>query len=385
MSTSLEFDLAPKVSMTFNITTFNETLNNATTDIPVWNSSSSLFLFVCIVGAVGNGATLLLILTDRRLRIAPFHVYVINLLFTNFASSLMQYPFAVYISLYDRHDGIIRWYLGKPTCDFYMTVEDFTSAGVMTSHTFMAFTRFWAIMFPLSFRNHHTLRFACIITGVLWLLTCATVGLFAALGVYFRQDVDNKGCFFVSYPDYPGLLVYGTIVTAVMYGLPMIFMVGSIPVIIAIKVRKSRAAHRRITDAREQPVPPIVGTGRHIGVVIGEPRPPGERPAGRPLAARTEEQARLRHQNRDAFATLVLLTSSVTIFCGPLTGCMLLTTILPSFWDQTWYEVGLHMYALQSVCDPFLFVWALVPLRRAFNAIILRWRGREIRVQQAAQ
>ncbi|OQV12934.1 hypothetical protein BV898_12855 [Hypsibius exemplaris] len=333
--------------MTFNISDNTTVLSNATIDEenpPTWSGNNGLFyLVICILATLSNGSTLLILLCDRRLRTKPFNVYVINLLSANLFSSLVQYPMAVVTERLGGH-----WHMGRSACFLYLHCLVAVSQGMLNTHALIATNRVWAIVHPVSYRSHHSLRFALFACGTIWLWIHFFGILFLAV-VPIGLDLDKDGCQFDAIADlgiFSWLPLANDFITLVI---PFCIVMLSFPVIVVRMVRQLRV--------RQRPGPPTA-------MVLLLSQQNGQEVNPNTTAAATESQASQRRMFGRYFV-LTLLTMSVAIFYTPMISFDLFVDFVSNFSPDhpSYYEWSIILYACQSFFDPILFILSLEQLR----------------------
>ncbi|OWA51163.1 hypothetical protein BV898_15657 [Hypsibius exemplaris] len=218
-----------------NVSFTNETARNVTL-APLWSFSPTFSLVFCILGSITNFSALSLFLKNLRV---PFDIYVINLLGTNLACLLLQYPFAIKSSLFNS-----RWTMGNQACSFYLYCLSVFDAGIINSHAVIAVNRAWAITRPMSFRAAHTKRFTLTVCLIMWL--------------YIHL-----------------LNTWSNINDIIVYILPLAVILLSFFVVVVSKLRRSREAMKR--SARVKPrnaamgfmfIPQTTGTFKVVVLVF---------------------------------------------------------------------------------------------------------------------
>ncbi|OWA50869.1 hypothetical protein BV898_15372 [Hypsibius exemplaris] len=314
--------------------------NNVTIIIPIaapiWTSRALFYLLICIIGFICNGSTLLMILCDRQHRTASFNVYIIILLSTNLLASMVQYPLAV---MYERHRQIY-YYIGKPAWSVYLYCQNVLTTVMVNIHAIMAANRMWAILFPVSYRSHHSRKLALITCLVAWVYVHIVEGGFVVIAIldmyYLQTDLKKFGC---KIRPSQAVLDWATVSDLLVFAIPVVFVIVSFPVVVVVRLKYQR----QVFLERRRGLAPPVSVRR----------------------------------SSSKFVVLTVLTLCVAVFYAPQIFFYLRSDFTGVF-GQTWF-----LYTCQAMVDPILFVLALEPLR--LSAVrLLTCRG-STRVQAANQ
>ncbi|OQV17856.1 hypothetical protein BV898_07987 [Hypsibius exemplaris] len=119
-----------------------------------WTVLPVFQLITALTGFIGNTFVIVAFAVNRSLW-TPFNVYVINLVFANWALTVLQFPMDVISSL---SEG--KWSLGETACTYYILAEWYLQPLILNSHQAIAINRVWAIGFPISYRRFHSVRIA---------------------------------------------------------------------------------------------------------------------------------------------------------------------------------------------------------------------------------
>ncbi|OWA50865.1 hypothetical protein BV898_15368 [Hypsibius exemplaris] len=333
-----------------NATTFLAFLNvtypkNATTDtntsVPVWTFSAFFYLVISIIGVIGNGFILLLIICNRRHRTSPFNFYVLNLLSANFLSSLVLYPMSVY---YERNYHHPKWYFGIPSLSVYLYFQNVLAMGMVNTHAIMAANRVWAIIFPVSYRTHHSRKFAMLTCLVMWTYVHIFDGgymISAVIGLYYRLTLLKlSGC--LSKPS-PMVLAWAKTNNLVVFALPVLLVIVSFPVVMVVRIRRQRQrdrerAHQLVSNHNTS------STQASVFVVV-QPAPV--------------------RRSSDKFIVLAVLTVSVAVFYVPQVVVYLLGDFAGLFGQNAMF------YTCQTLIDPVLLTLAIEPLRLSVLRVLI--------------
>ncbi|GAU94538.1 hypothetical protein RvY_06294 [Ramazzottius varieornatus] len=124
---------------------------------------------LCVAISCSNALVLSAFVINKQLR-TPFSVYLINLLVSDLAQSLLDLPFTTM-------GGFLPvWPLGRKACNFSLYGKWVYSAVVRNTHSLISFNRVWALFFPIHYKQNHTNATAiwlCVATWVyvhIWLL-----------------------------------------------------------------------------------------------------------------------------------------------------------------------------------------------------------------------
>ncbi|GAV01046.1 hypothetical protein RvY_11817 [Ramazzottius varieornatus] len=124
---------------------------------------------LCVAISFSNALVLSAFVVNKHLR-TPFNMYLINLLVSDLAQSLLDLPFTTM-------GGFLPiWPLGRKACSFSLYGKWVYSAVVRNTHSLISFNRIWALFFPIHYKQYHskaTAIWLCVATWVyvhLWLL-----------------------------------------------------------------------------------------------------------------------------------------------------------------------------------------------------------------------
>ncbi|OWA50394.1 hypothetical protein BV898_14913 [Hypsibius exemplaris] len=339
-----------------NVTFTNETARNVPL-APLWSFTPTFLLVFCILGSITNFSALLLFLENLR---APFDLYVINLLGTNLACLLLQYPFAIKSNLLNS-----GWTMGNHACSFYLYCLSVFDAGIINSHAVIAVNRAWAIIHPISFQTAHTKRFTLTICLIMWVYIHLVEGSFwLADTLYYRTDVPVTTCLFNTVQ----LSTWSNVNDLIVYILPLVVILLSFLVVVVSKLLRSREAMKRSARVKPQnaavpivqaEIPPksFTSYSKKETDTVTTAAVAVELSNGRDVLTG------LRGRRSGKYAMLTLLTISIVIFTMPDMVYFLLTGFLPGFWIPEFFEVANSLFVCQTVVDPILFFLTMDKLR----------------------
>ncbi|OWA51980.1 hypothetical protein BV898_16437 [Hypsibius exemplaris] len=351
-----------------------------------WTLTPTFFLIICILGSTINGTMLLLFVYDKRLR-TPFNVYLMNLFSANLVSLLIQYPMAINANLHS--PGL--WFMGNPACTLYLYCQIIIGAGVLTLHATIAVNRTWAIIHPISYRSIHSVRFAVVLCGLIWLYIHLVMGPFLLVDTFvYRVDVETKGCH-VSHSD---LSTWSNVTDIVVYILPLCVVFLSFPIVVISKALRSSKLQRGRSrlDSHDAQHPQ-----KSAGALLGlEPEHPAVTSfmnaafkddarsghvEGNPARRQSKALAITGKDSSRCFAgicaswsskyiILALLTISVAVCSAPMMAYFLLVGLVPGYWDQAYLQLAALLFSCQTVLDPVLFLLALERLRKSLLCLL---------------
>lgn len=153
-----------------------------------WTATPIILLIAFTFGCLSNGILLLLFIEHRALR-TPFNIYLINLLIANLAYLCVQNSMDIPFNLYS------TWFMGNYACTVYIYGSFVLEAGIMHAHQLIAINRIWAIVYPVSYRSHHSVRTALLLCVGMWVSLHLVIapGLVAD-AMYYRLPVESNGC-----------------------------------------------------------------------------------------------------------------------------------------------------------------------------------------------
>ena len=141
---------------------------NSTTKNGNWSFGPSLTLLTILVGAFFN-ISLLIIFCQRATMRTAFGMYLINLIIANTMMACLWEPITL-IQLY-----YSSWTFGYGACVFRQFLAWIIEAAINWSHFLIAINRFWAVVFPVSYRHHHKVKLATGTCLVTWLVIIVSI------------------------------------------------------------------------------------------------------------------------------------------------------------------------------------------------------------------
>ncbi|OWA51130.1 hypothetical protein BV898_15627 [Hypsibius exemplaris] len=312
-------------------TTPNSTHSSNETVAPVanWTIVPVFTLVTFILGLFGNGSLLFLFFMKRPLR-TPFNIYLINLLFSNCAWTLIQYPLDLVSNLYS------EWYLGESACTLYLYGTGILQAAVLNAHQLIAINRVWAAVAPISYRSIHTHRtafFVCLGGWVYTHLTTAPAWIMDSL--YYRQPVDTTHSCRMNGKSQQ---IYMAIITLFIFDTPPLLM------IIALIVTCASFCKRRRKQNTLHPTTTSAAIGSH------------HQPSSAPI--------RRKKSHNNHLLVLIFLTISVNGCWTPLNVYFTLSLFGKRFEGAAFFRAGNVLFSCQTMLDPILFALALSRIRK---------------------
>ncbi|XP_055356459.1 5-hydroxytryptamine receptor 6-like [Paramacrobiotus metropolitanus] len=143
-----------------NATCYNITANASVAAVPSsadWNFSAISRLVWFILLLVLNDSMLLFLVLHKTLR-TGFNVYLIGLLSTNVFYGVLQYPSEILEALY------MHWWMSRGACSLSLYNLWVLDSVTKHMHVLITVNRLWALTFPLSYRNQHNTKVACLLT-----------------------------------------------------------------------------------------------------------------------------------------------------------------------------------------------------------------------------
>ncbi|XP_055349949.1 uncharacterized protein LOC129596639 [Paramacrobiotus metropolitanus] len=175
-----------------NATYYNIT-NNANTgtvsSTAVWNYALITRMTLFILQVSFNTFMLLFLVLQKSLR-TGFSVYLIGLLAANIFYAFGQFPVEIVQPLFG------GWWMSRAVCSYYIYhVWVFVSVS-MHMHVLITVNRLWALTFPLSYRNRHTTKLACLLSvGMVAYVHIVCLPLFLLDELYYRLPPEGEaGC-----------------------------------------------------------------------------------------------------------------------------------------------------------------------------------------------
>ena len=123
---------------------------------------TSYYTVVCgVVALFFNMLIVVAYIRTRTLR-SSFMVYVIQLTLSEIILILIVLPGNFVRGYYG------YWPLGEQLCCAFSYFSQILASGMRYGHVLITLNRFWAIYFPISYRAHHSRRFARLTVVSMW-------------------------------------------------------------------------------------------------------------------------------------------------------------------------------------------------------------------------
>ncbi|KAG6923681.1 mas-related G-protein coupled receptor member H-like, partial [Chelydra serpentina] len=132
---------------------------------------SSISLFICLVGLVGNGMVLWFL--GFRIKKDPFTIYILNLDIDDFGFLLCMVAFFIIIILYLRMDFLG----GFVIIEAIQWVALFIYNTGLYLLTAISVQRCLSVLYPIWYRCHHPKNLSSIVCALLWALSILVTGL----------------------------------------------------------------------------------------------------------------------------------------------------------------------------------------------------------------
>ncbi|GAV03735.1 hypothetical protein RvY_14120 [Ramazzottius varieornatus] len=336
------------------------TLRNATVFTPsltvVWSVMPVVAIFALIFGAIFNVTVLVTFLKHRHLR-NSFGIYLMNLLIIDIILVFIHGP----INIMDKYGS--SWTLGWKLCAFQSYMGYTYQNLIIIAHFLIALNRVWAVVFPFSYRTHHTKKVAIGLCFSVWLaLNICNVPV--ALTVTVLTPGSTNGTV-VCDIDTETLGAWNYISQLFMFDTPILCVILAYPVVCYksfFSDRKTRTRRTAVSQSQPVTLHRTMQNGyddNENGKTVGG----SVKPAPKVLVC-----GRILNGSATGFLTLTLMTASVIICLMPKEAYY--TTLL--FTDNA--PPGFNVIAdvlerLTTVCDPMLVVLGNSELRK----IVFTW------------
>jgi cysteinyl leukotriene receptor 1 len=338
-------------NLTFPVSDSNTTDSSAAN----WSFMTVFNLVTLILGLMGNGGILLPFMRDRSLR-TPFNIYLINLLIANIASIILRYPLIIYTSLYS-----FRWSLGYATCTFSLYGSFVIAAVAENAHLLIGVNRLWAVMFPMSYRSHHSVKTAVFLCVGMWLYVhLTTLPAWLMDAIYYRRPVEIYGCFL----NTEAQAIYNKVTEVVIWMPPPVGLLATSVIIQLTRlIRRRRPANPRniVLPIDVNTVPTSVqlqpATSNRKTLAQSEP---------------SQNRVPNSRQKSHGHLVLMLLTMSTTICWLPMFIYFFLLTFEGIHLPNVCFQLFTILASCQHMLDPLLFTFALKSLRDSLRRFILR-------------
>lgn len=192
--------------------------------------SLGITLLCIMTFAVAANSFLLYSYTRNRKSLqSSFNVYVVSLSFSSMC-------LAVSSNFSDSMHMIFRsWFFGRPLCTFLLYGSNLFNPLQIHLHLILTLNRLWAVTFPITFRNYHSVKFA---VGTICILLLYIHGWFIPAylqdAMFYRED--NASYCFINQEAQPLWTFWSN---NILYNLPSLIIIFSYPYI-AFKVWRQR-------------------------------------------------------------------------------------------------------------------------------------------------
>ncbi|XP_055330397.1 blue-sensitive opsin-like [Paramacrobiotus metropolitanus] len=303
----------------------NQTLNALHICAPL--TPEVIFLLTCgILMVVLNSLLVVIFIFHRELR-SPFSVYLIALSIANVLCSGRSFCNAI--------QEVCPHFLYHPVlCDLRLYVGWCLSGLPENVHLLIAVNRIWAVALPISYRNHHSIKLAIVLSAAAFVyVQVLTIPSVAINAWYYRPPLDKYGCFVNTFR----MPVWYEISIILIFEFPVVFVLFTW---IYLMVRLHRSAKRA---------------------------------AMRKGLSQMSEQMGAIRQNKfnGSFAVFSFLTIGAVVCWLPYETMY----VVWGFRNRTESERKLPLnllavYTLQQVLDPVLIVLTSKPLRLCVRRIV---------------
>ena len=341
-------------SSTFSNITMNGTERIINTAQSNWTSTSSFLLFIIVSGSLSNIGLLYIFCTRPSMRTA-FGAYLINLTIANLLTTGL------------RHSIVLEQQLHPPLLNLgFCLLRGYQSwllnAAVNWSHFLIALNRFWAVVFPVSYRHHHNIRLAMVTCLVTWL--AIIIAIVPTVTVMMKRAISAAGGERRCGVHLDLLGHWGGISQVVMYNLPVAFVILVYPVIF-YKSFFGHTQRRRVGVANDTSLRVSrYGTkaGNTSGGQTANPSPADAQPEARKQVV-SGCCRKPRHGSTTGYVTLTLTTVTVIVGLAPSEVYFFLLAF------SNIEPVAVHstlrvLQSLTSIFDPVLIVLANPELRK---------------------
>ncbi|XP_055329969.1 uncharacterized protein LOC129582481 [Paramacrobiotus metropolitanus] len=334
-----------------NETIFTNATNGTAILLPplryIFGMPQILDVVFATVSLLLNGLTCLLILTNYSLLHNAFYLYVLNL------SLCIVTSFVVNTPLYLVQSGYNRFWLGEHVCAFYLYGVYIIGPWAIFCHVLITANRFWAIVFPVEYRDFHTPRLAVILCGAAFLMTHVTM-----LPVVVLREVYGPALQYYRYQctlSTPSsrMIMTAIAVCATIICVLEVLIVASYPVIL-YKYRKQRRLNPAVTHVSHSTQK---SSGHTMRSYLAH--------------ANRSENNRDRPLSSGPFLTVTLFTVSYTFLMIPAAFYLSMGSIFRFFSERTFIILYI-LTVLQSIVDPIIFLTTLQGLRKALVRMVQR-------------
>ncbi|OQV23347.1 hypothetical protein BV898_02794 [Hypsibius exemplaris] len=289
-----------------------------------------------VVALLGNGFLLLVFAKDRQL-LTPFNVFIINLLVGNVLLVVIEFPLMV-LTLYSGQ--FENWLATDLACTVWLYGYMVVLAGIVGSHTLIALSRVWAVLFPINYRTRHTIPVALLMCLASWLYIHILGGSGLLVDtLLYRRLIRPYRC----QVNFGKQAAYFKAAKLVLFSLPELVMFVSFLIIGCNHLARWLKRRRQRSDRRI--LPQRLTTAR--------------RGAG------------VSHNRSKGLLVLALLTVSVAICWTPNILFFTIKTFVPLPASEAFRVTQHVLVSCQMVLDPLLFVLGLRSLRNGVKKFLL--------------
>jgi 7 transmembrane receptor (rhodopsin family) len=346
-----------------------------------WGILPIFSLLILIFGCISNGILLFLFKRDPFLR-TPFNTYLINLLIANLSCLIVQYPLDILVTVHS-----FRWFLGHGACTVYLYACGTLEGAVLNAHQLIAINRIWAVVHPISYRLHHSMRTATLLCVGMWVY----VNLVMAPGLirdslYYRRPVETHGCLM----NRAAQPVLALITSVIVFDWPWVVMLLALPIIYFTKKMRRKAAnlHKNVVAPSSMNPLPYATTSKQqkpSEEVTEEAKKCQNTPDGVQIACAsvmvynvksavnqvTFKPGTVKSRRKShGYLLLGLLVVSVAVCWTPYLIFYLLVPFM-KIDAPTFYQVATILFSCQTLLDPILFTMAIGSLRDSLRRIVL--------------
>ncbi|XP_055332277.1 uncharacterized protein LOC129584183 [Paramacrobiotus metropolitanus] len=154
----------------------------------MWNLKAGFSLSILILGFLFNTFVTILFLIKKRTK-TSFTIYQMNLLTINLLYILT-------CNILDFINSLYRfWWVGSGLCYLYLYGMWSISMALYQCHVLIAGTRMWAVVQPISYRSHSTVKNAIIICGISFVVAhIVTAPGLIMDGFFYHTAMARNGC-----------------------------------------------------------------------------------------------------------------------------------------------------------------------------------------------
>ncbi|XP_055344504.1 histamine H1 receptor-like [Paramacrobiotus metropolitanus] len=164
-------------------------LYNPKLAVTLQSSAANWIKLILTAASVGLNAGVVIYHILRPKYITPFTTYLLALYIGNLVFLFTTWPLSIL------RDWMGYWTLGSPLCIFSLYISKVFSAVTVSLHVLIAINRWWAIKYPISYRNRHNKAVAAwmCFAAFCWPHTLGLAG-FVVEVVQHYQPVLNPQC-----------------------------------------------------------------------------------------------------------------------------------------------------------------------------------------------